>query len=335
MPPISFSVMTWNVENLFTADHASGSGPRTNDVYQRKLAVLARTINAIAPDVLAVQEIGDEAAFADLQRRLGDRYPYTRLSRHPDVRGIRVGYISRFPLLQAQDFDIFPATALRDFPNGSGESILSMGRGALKVTVAIAPGLIVNVVNCHLKSKLITYAKGRRFPLDEDERARGTGLALGRRMAEAVALRVFLNQLMTYNDVPMVLMGDLNDAGNAVSTEVLLGPPDRSLSNRDKFDDIRLYLLDKYIPAERRFSRMYQKEQELIDHIMVSHELIFYLKQADSYVEPIASIDADVDSRRDATFPDHAPVFARFELPEDEAERHFSITYDREAERKQ
>jgi hypothetical protein len=106
----------------------------------------------------------------------------------------------------------------------------------------------------------------------------------------------------------------------------LLGPEDRSLAKRDKFDDIRLYSLDEHIPAERRYSRMYHKTQELIDHIMVSHELIFYLRQADSFVEPISSIDQDVDSRRDAVFPDHAPLFARFEIPDEEAEQRFATT---------
>ena len=201
-----------------------------------------------------------------------------------------------------------------------------MGRGALKATLVLAPGLLVNVMTLHLKSKLVTYAKGRRYPLNEDERARGTALALIRRAAEATAVRVWLNKLMERNDEPMILMGDFNDEPGAVTTQIMLGPEDRSLANRDKFDDIRLYNLADYIPGERRFSRLYQKQKEMIDHVCVSHELIFYLRKADSYIEPIQSIDADVESRRDSVYPDHAPVFGRFEIPEDEADRHFSIT---------
>lgn len=325
MSPLKFSVMTWNVENLFTPNHASGSGSRTPEIYQRKLNNLVRTITAISPDVIGLQEIGDPQAFADLQALLGVRYRFTRLSRYPDGRGIRVGYIAKLPLLQAMDYDDYPPGALHNIPDGNS-LMRDMGRGALKITVALAPGLVVNVVNCHLKSKLVTYPNGRRYPLDEDERARHTGLALLKRTTEAVALRVHLNRLLSYNDAPLILMGDLNDEANAVTTQILLGPEDRSLANRDKFDDIRLYLLDEYIPGERRFSRIYHKSQEMIDHLAVSHELIFYLRQADSFVEPIANIDADVESRRDALYPDHAAVFARFEIPDDDADRHFSIT---------
>jgi len=324
---ISFSVMTWNVENLFRPDHPSGSGPRDQQTYERKLSNLARTVQAVAPDVIALQEVGDEDAFGDLRRALNNRYPYARLSRLPDMRGIRVAFLSRLPLLLARDVGEMPPEGLVNVPSGDDSSpITSMGRGILKATVVLAPGLLVNVVNVHLKSKLVTYPDGRRFPLDENERVRYIGYALLRRAAEAAAVRVLMNELMTGNNEPAVLLGDFNDTPEAVTTQMMLGPADRSLAHRDRFDDIRLYNLAEYIPGARRFSRIYLKARELIDHIAVSHELIFYLRQADSIVEPIESIDADVDSRRDAVYPDHAALFARFEIPDEEADRHFSIT---------
>lgn len=312
--PVRFCIMTWNLENLFPPNHPSGSGPRSSEVYEQKMYNLVQTIRGVAPDVIAVQEVGDPEAFADLQRRLGDRYPYTLLSTKPDARGIRVGLISRLPLVQAREFFEFPQGSLTHLVDPSGYPIRRMGRGALKATVVVAPGLMVNLVTVHLKSKLVTYANGRRSPLNEDERARETGMALLKRTAEAAAVRVYLNSLMTDNNEPMALMGDLNDGPDAVTTQLLLGPEDRSLTRRDRFDDIRLYNLAEYIPAERRFSRLYHKQRELIDHIMVSHELIFYAQQVNTYIEPIESIDADTESRRDAVFPDHAPLYAYFDL---------------------
>lgn len=324
---IPFTVMTWNIENWFRPDHPSGSGPRDQETYQRKLTNLVRTIQAVSPDVIGLQEVGDEDAFGDLRRALNNRYPYGRVSRLPDARGIRVAFLSRLPLLQARDLGDMPPEGLTNVPSGDGsKAITSMGRGILKATVVLAPGLLVNIVNVHLKSKLITYPNGRRFPLDENERVRYMGYALLRRAAEAAAVRVLMNELMTGNNEPAILMGDFNDGPEAVTTQMMLGPADRSLAHRDRFDDIRLYNLADYIPGARRFSRIYLKARELIDHITVSHELIFYLRQADSIVEPIESIDADVSSRRDATYPDHAALFARFEIPDEEADRHFSIT---------
>jgi endonuclease/exonuclease/phosphatase family metal-dependent hydrolase len=311
---ISFIVMTWNVENLFPAGHSSG--PATPEIYEQKMRNLSMTILGIAPDILALQEVGDPECFADLQRRLGDRYPYTLLSSHPDLRGIRVGLMSRLPLVQAREFYEFPQGSLTNVTDSDGDVIRNMGRGAIKATVVVAPGLLVNIITAHLKSKLVTYANGRRSPRDENERARETGVAEFKRTAEAVALRVYMNPLLANNDNPLVLMGDLNDGPEATSTQILLGPEDRSLEHRDKFDDIRLYNLVDYIAPERKFSRLYHKQRELIDHIAVSYELVFRRRQVDSYIEPIESIDQGTEVRREATFPDHAPIYARFEIPE-------------------
>lgn len=45
---MAFTVMTWNVENLFRPGH--DSGPTTDDVYRDKLAGLTAMINRQAPD---------------------------------------------------------------------------------------------------------------------------------------------------------------------------------------------------------------------------------------------------------------------------------------------
>jgi hypothetical protein len=50
-------VMTWNVENLFRP--GSPFRPDSQDVYEAKLEGLASKINTQAPDVLALQEVGD------------------------------------------------------------------------------------------------------------------------------------------------------------------------------------------------------------------------------------------------------------------------------------
>lgn len=311
---INFTAMTWNLENLFRVGQPSG--PKTQEAYDAKMRNLATVILAIAPDVLAVQEVGNPAAFADLHNALGGAYPHHRLSTFPDARGIRVGFLSRLPFDTHAELRDFPAGGLANVPDAEGGTVARMGRGALRVTVTVGAGRTVRLLTTHLKSKLITYAHGRRFPLDEDERARGTGFALLKRAAEAVALRVYSNELLANNDEPLIMMGDMNDGPDAVTTQALLGPEDGSLARPDTFDDIRLYNLAEYIPAERCFSRIYRQNKELIDHILVSHDLIFARRQVDTYIEPITSIDESVEIRRDALFPDHAPVFARFEIPD-------------------
>ncbi len=53
--PVPFSVMTWNVENLFLPGHEPG--PETAAIFGRKLRNLAATLSAVAPDIVALQEV--------------------------------------------------------------------------------------------------------------------------------------------------------------------------------------------------------------------------------------------------------------------------------------
>ncbi len=68
--------MTWNLENLFLPDEEGGPDQQT--VFDQKLAALATTILQLSPDVLAVQEVGSEAAFGALYATLRHQYPYSR-----------------------------------------------------------------------------------------------------------------------------------------------------------------------------------------------------------------------------------------------------------------
>ncbi len=85
------TVGTWNLENLFRPGNEAGSD--SDAAYEAKLTALAETITTLAPDVLAVQEVGEPDALADLVGRLGGTW-HTALA-DPDSRGIRVDVLSR------------------------------------------------------------------------------------------------------------------------------------------------------------------------------------------------------------------------------------------------
>ncbi|MGH8824114.1 MAG: hypothetical protein ACRDVN_06530 [Jiangellaceae bacterium] len=73
--------------------------------------------------------------------------------------------------------------------------------------------------------------------------------------------------------------------------------------------------VDGRIPAERAFSRIFRNRRELIDHVMISRPLLLAGVTADSFVDDLIGITEDVDSRRDAVLPDHAPLWARINWP--------------------
>lgn len=327
----SFKVMTWNLENLF--EPGTDVGPDTQEQYQQKLNSLAVVILGLDPDVLAVQEVGSPAAFNDLVGLLQARYPHLRLSAHPDPRGIRVGFLSKLVIEEMEEILVFPEAGLPKVAGldqqGNLIDVTSLGRGALRIQVSPNLGFPINFITAHLKSKLLTYpsATGRpRFsPRNENERARVAGIALLKRTAEAVALRVKANELLEGNvQKALVVLGDMNDVTDAATTQILQGPGGSEIgtsgfNRQDQGDDTRLFNLAPLLPEEKRFSRIHNGTKSLIDHIFVSQELLpgqpRKVPVVDSQVDDnLPSIGDDPNARRGKPSSDHAPVIATFEI---------------------
>lgn len=167
-------------------------GPRTDATYQAKLASLADTIGVLAPDVLAVQEVGDPGALADLADRAGGGWHLA--TANPDGRGIRVGFLSRLELTEVEQVGDFPAGLRPIQVDDTAATSSTMGRPALRARVQ-AGGQTIDVLTCHLKSKLLTFPGGRFSPRDEGERARFGAYALNRRTA-AVTVRAAATALL-------------------------------------------------------------------------------------------------------------------------------------------
>ena len=146
-------VGTWNLENLYRPGGAFG--PKTQAAYEAKLDTLAATITVLAPDVLAVQEVGQPEALDDLVARLPGPWTIT-LSVHPDPRGIRVGFLTRTPPAAAAQVLDFPPL-LRPIQDGDdpADTSAAMGRGGLHIRLDLA-GAPWDLLTVHLKSKLLT-----------------------------------------------------------------------------------------------------------------------------------------------------------------------------------
>jgi endonuclease/exonuclease/phosphatase family metal-dependent hydrolase len=312
------TVGTWNLENLFRP--GSESGPDTEQDYEAKLTALADTITALGPDVLAVQEVGDPAALGDLVAKLTDPDGWTVvLSAHPDVRGIRVGFLTRIEPVATADVLDFPAL-LRPVQDGDapGDTSAAMGRGGLNLRIQV-DGQSWDLVTVHLKSKLLTFPGGRFSPKDEGERARFAAYALYRRAAEATTVREHANTALDGpgQDRPLIVLGDLNDTPAAATTQLLYGPPGSQFgtdgfNQPDKGDAWRLWNLAQQIPAEHRFSRIFEGQGELIDHILISHALLDRLVAVDADITGLASIGTNPNARRNKPGSDHAPLIAHF-----------------------
>ena len=151
------AVGTWNLYRP-----GGRFGPKTRAADDAKLGTLAATITRLAPDVLAVQEVGQPEALADLVDLLGGSWTAV-LSEHPDARGIRVGFLSTVePVSTAQVVD-FPG-GLRPIQKGDAatDSSAAMGRAAGSICEWTVQGTDWDLLTVHLKSKLLRAAGSPR-----------------------------------------------------------------------------------------------------------------------------------------------------------------------------
>jgi endonuclease/exonuclease/phosphatase family metal-dependent hydrolase len=321
-------VMTWNVQNLLPVRHESG--PKTQRELNAKIRALASVIDAAEPHVLGVQEVGDDDIVARLQAALAHSMPHRRLG-VPDGRGIRVGFLSTRVIREPRNVTFFPFGLLPiqvgDNPFGSAgpPTMDGMGRGALQITIR-ANGRDVRVLNCHLKSKLLSFPDGRFHPRDENERARFGSYALFRRASEATSLRTWItDQLDDRGDEdPFVLLGDMNDEVEAATTQILNGPTGSEIGTvgfdrPDRGDPQRMFNLAPLIPEDERFSRVFRGRGELIDHVFASRFLVTGGRTTSVRTlrpggDPLPSMTDDPNDVEAHDGSDHAAILATFDF---------------------
>src|SRR3954469_3346728 len=170
-----FTIMTWNIENFFAPE------PANRVDFDAKLDALAEVITAAEPDLLAVQEVGDEVAFAALRDKLGAGWSGELSAHFESSHPIRVGWLTRGALSDVEEIIDLPAALSPVKVEDDGTTMTKLGRGAVAVTTTTATGIRVRALTVHLKSKLLSFPGGRFSTNDEDERARYGVYALNRR----------------------------------------------------------------------------------------------------------------------------------------------------------
>jgi endonuclease/exonuclease/phosphatase family metal-dependent hydrolase len=193
--PEECRIATFNVDNYLTMPrHAGGKQGISSGKPLGEREGVARTVEAIRPDLIAFQEIGTREEFRDLRRRLGKRgveFPHDAFLEGADPTR-HIALLSRFPIIADH--------SLPDVRIDAGGLPLHSPRGFLDVTVEPWPGHRVRVVCVHLKAKV-------EVP-DYD--------ATALREAEARALRRHLGSILSEDpETRLVVMGDFNDTRNS------------------------------------------------------------------------------------------------------------------------
>jgi len=240
------TVATYNVENYLVTGRMVGNVYRPDyPKPEDEKTALRQVIVGMAPDILALQEMGPPPFLDELQRDLktdGANYPHALVLEAGDPDR-HVAVLSKLPL---RDVRRYPAVAI-DFPVGKGV----VKRGVLEVTVAVG-GSEVTFFLIHLKSQLTEV---------RDDPAGAT-----QRLLEARAVRdVVLARFPDPAQARFLVCGDWNDARGSRPVKALQKRGETALGRILSAADSRGETWTHHYLREDSYSRL--------DYILVSPAL--------------------------------------------------------------
>eukprot|EP00698_Gefionella_okellyi_P005653 TRINITY_DN15126_c0_g1_i1.p1 TRINITY_DN15126_c0_g1~~TRINITY_DN15126_c0_g1_i1.p1 ORF type:complete len:365 (+),score=54.93 TRINITY_DN15126_c0_g1_i1:24-1118(+) len=251
----------------------------TQAEYAKKIAWCSNQLEKMDADIVGFQEVIHEEA---LQAVIKATPCYQRSPPHVVVGSgsmHRIALLSRFRIVTSSSISDFPEESLIEGDCDPG--IQHFQRPVLRARIELPNGLPIIVFVTHLKSQRPIVNRTSRSSTISPflQRAIGQARALIRRTAEAVALRaVLLEELETSSD-PVVLIGDLNDAAESTTTELVAGTePSRKLAKQERmaiWDTLLSNAKDIQARQSMRdvyFTFIYNGHYESLDHIFVSSD---------------------------------------------------------------
>jgi endonuclease/exonuclease/phosphatase family metal-dependent hydrolase len=337
---MKFSVATFNLENLITADKPiyNGSEPRyTQAQYIGKTNWVRQQLLKMDADIIGFQEVFEEEALRDCLK--GTRMEDWHLALAEPCGALPVnGILSRFPIVHSEiirnipfSFEFFDDKAMSPETTHIHIPIEKFSRGVLRADIALTPEKTLTVMVAHLKSKRPTMPEGSdRDTASYAELAQGSVRGLIRRAIEACGVRALLSDAINANPAqPIVLMGDLNDADSAVTNQVILGePPFRALDEEQKIAKWQhVFVNTKDVQARKsiesfHYTYVHNGRYESIDNVFVSNHFADRNPQKCGRVIDVRAyndhvIDSTVSmDRKPREVTDHGQVVVNMELLE-------------------
>jgi endonuclease/exonuclease/phosphatase family metal-dependent hydrolase len=236
-----FSVMTYNLR-LYGYEDRDGNGLADNPKPDDERLAILEVLAAARPDVLAVQEMGNQDFFDGFRSELKSRgldYPYAAYL-HRGRYHANLALLSRFP--------ITAQTLHTNDQYRMGTAELTVLRGFIEANIQVHSNYSFRIMVAHLKSKVFSK-------YGQTEMRRNEARLLNNHVRAA---------LKADPELPLVVVGDLNDAPESAALHEVRGERKRILDDvrpADPLGDVWTYYsatLDQY---------------ERIDYILVSRAM--------------------------------------------------------------
>lgn len=321
----TLTVATCNVLNLALPGRTfyPNQEPYSQSEYEQKVAWLGERFKTLNADVLAVQEVWDEAALQDAINRSGLRYKFLSVpgaENGPGQHGAqgtpRVGIVTRLDVEAVESLSAFPAQAVVEVP-GIGP-YTRFERPPLHATLRLKNGPCLHIITAHFKSKRPKLLDGDQGTPAEDRddpasQALGSLRSLIMRGAESLAVRLKVVELLRRTREPLIMMGDLNDSPHSVTTQIVANTSQVAY-DRGAYDSALFSAWDVQGNAALRrdvaFSHIHQGFPEVLDQVLVSEEFTAQSRRAIGEVKRVEAFNDHLFEGRSRTKSDHGFVRA-------------------------
>ena len=279
----TFRVATYNVETYL--DQPTESRPHIKSAEAK--AKVRESIEAMKPDVIALEEMGSTNALLELRASLkveGLDFPFWEHVSGMDTN-IHVAVLSKFPIIARH-----PHTKDEFLLDGR---LFQVKRGFAEVDIQATTNFTFTLIAAHLKSRLQT--------LNADEAEE--------RLEEAKILRGIINEHFKTNpNAKLIVLGDFNDTKDSNSTKEIIGrgkfkltdtrPAERNGDNapaESPYFEPRNVAWTYFYGADDTYAR--------IDYILLSPAMARDWVKAETYIPTIPNWGIGSD---------HRPIVATF-----------------------
>lgn len=320
---------TFNVESLDLP-------PKAKMPLEVRAEALRPALARLEADILCLQEVNgqhvperQERVLAALDQLLeGTPYAsYHRIStRGPDGVGVadvhNLVTLSRYPIRSEREVQhsLVPAPQYRmvtAVPRPSEPEPVIFDRPLLVADVELPNGALMTVINVHLRAPLAAAIPGQKSSAFVWRTiggwAEGYFLSAVRRAGQAFELRLLLEEMFDADPHRLVAVaGDFNaeDHDNALRIAIAAEEDtgNGALSPRS------LVLLDRALPADRRWSVLHHGRPQMLDHILVSRSLYGHFREIEVHNETLGDelVGFGKGTRSPASY--HAPLVAEFAI---------------------
>lgn len=278
-------IATFNLENL-------DDSPRTGGDFERRIAALRPTLQAIDADILCLQEVNARRERKDTDRTFGalDRLlagtGYAEFHRAHSTRsgGPSAGMpldrhnlvtLSRLPIraTRSMHHDLVHRMTYRG--PAAGALRVEWDRPILVTEHVLGPQILY-VINLHLRAPLASAIPGGKSPargwVSSAAWAEGFFVSAVKRSGQALEARLAADAILNGDpNALLVVAGDLNADAFEMPMRLLQGPAEEE--GNPALAARALTAVEQRVPAAERFTAIHAGRRMLVDHILVSAPL--------------------------------------------------------------